>query len=211
MSDQRRPTNDRKWDKRQFYPFIGKSNRILRHYLGVWKRCAGRVPHKLIEEQRRGRVEWCLHRLREFDGGRSERAWEIVSGNETFVYQYDFKTKQQSAVWLFPGGSPPVAFKRSRSTLKRIIAVFFAKSVYVASVPLQERKTVNTECYINTCLPKVSEAWSVRRPNAYQAPRAAASPRQRKCSHRHRHCGLPGSHWRSAGHPESIFPRLSPL
>ena len=118
-------------------------------------------------------MEWCLHRLREFDGGRSERAWEIVSGNETFVYQYDLKTKQQSAVWLFPGGNPPVAFKRSRSTLKRIIAVFFAKSGYVASVPLQERKTVNTECYINTCLPKVSEAWSVRRPNAYQAPRAA--------------------------------------
>ena len=46
-----------------------------------------------------------------------------------------------------------------------MIAVFFAKSGRLASVPLQARKTVNAEWYINTCLPKVFEAWSARRPN----------------------------------------------
>nr|KAG5699743.1 hypothetical protein BaRGS_014159 [Batillaria attramentaria] len=35
-----------------------------------------------------------------------------------------------------------------------MIAVFFAKSGHVATVPLLERKTVNAEWYINTCLPK---------------------------------------------------------
>ena len=40
-----------------------------------------------------------------------------------------------------------------------MIAVFLAKSGHVTSVPLQERKTVNAEWYINFCLPKVFEAW----------------------------------------------------
>ena len=60
-------------------------NRIFRHHLGEWKRCALWVPHQLPEEQRRGR-EWSLHILRKFDGGRSERVWDNVTGNETFVY-----------------------------------------------------------------------------------------------------------------------------
>ena len=46
-----------------------------------------------------------------------------------------------------------------------MIAVFFAESGHVASVPFLERKRVNAEWYIDICLPKVFEAWSVRRPN----------------------------------------------
>nr|KAG5702476.1 hypothetical protein BaRGS_015108 [Batillaria attramentaria] len=49
-----------------------------------------------------------------------------------------------------------------------MIAVFFAKSGHVATVPLLERKTVNAEWYINTCLPKVFEAWSARRPRTVE-------------------------------------------
>ena len=46
---------------------------ILHDCLGVRKRCARWVPHKLNEEQKRGRVDWCTHMLRKFDGGRSPR------------------------------------------------------------------------------------------------------------------------------------------
>ena len=35
----------------------------------------------------------------------------------------------------------------------------------MASAPLQERKTVKAEWYINVCVPSVFEAWSARRPN----------------------------------------------
>ena len=142
----------------------GSLDRILRCHLCVRKRCARWVPHQLTEEQKRGRIDWCLYMLRKFDGGRSDRVSNIVTGDETYVYQYDPETKQQSSVWLFPGETPPVKFKRSRSVSKQMIAVFFAKSGHVATVPLLERKTVNAEWYINTCLPKVFEAWSARRP-----------------------------------------------
>ena len=102
---------------------------------------------------------------RKLDAGRSERVWDIVTSNETFVYKYDPESKQQSSVCLLPRESPPVKFKISTSTSNQMIAVFFAKSGHVTSTPLQKRKTVNAEWYINIGLPKVFEAWTARRPN----------------------------------------------
>ena len=84
--------------KDSFYLLSASLNRIFRHHLDVWKLCARWVPHQLTEEQKRGRVERCLHMLQQFDGGRTVRVWDIVRGNETFVYQYDPETKQQSSV-----------------------------------------------------------------------------------------------------------------
>ena len=51
-----------------------------------------------------------------------------------------------------------------------MIAVFFAKLCHVTSVPLQERKTVNAEWYINTCLQEVLKAWSARSTMKTQVP-----------------------------------------
>ena len=86
----------------------GSLTRILLDCLGVRKRCALWVPHSLSEEQKQGRVDWCTHMLRKFDGGRSPRVWDSVTGDETWVYQYYPETKQHSAVWVFPDGNPPV-------------------------------------------------------------------------------------------------------
>ena len=96
----------------------GSLTRILHDCLGVRKRCARWVPHNLSEEQKLGRVDWCTHMLRKFDRGRSPRVWDIVTGDETWVYQYDPETKQQSAVWVFPDEILPVKFKRNRSAFK---------------------------------------------------------------------------------------------
>ena len=42
--------------------------------------------------------------LTTFDGGRSSRVWDIVT-DETWIFQYDPETKQQSALCMvFPGG-----------------------------------------------------------------------------------------------------------
>ena len=105
----------------------GSLTRILHDSPGVRKRCARWVPHNLSEEQKRGRVGWCTSMLRKSDGARSSHVWDIVTGDETWVYQYDPETKQQSAVWVFPDENPPVKFKRNRSPSKQMIACFFAK------------------------------------------------------------------------------------
>ena len=92
---------------------------------------------------------------KKIDGGRSPRVWDIVTGDETWVYQYDPKTKQQSAVWVIPDENPPVKFKRNRSASKQMIACFFAKFRHVATIPLEDRKTVTADWYVNHCLPKI--------------------------------------------------------
>ena len=65
---------------------------------------------------------------------------DIGTGDETYVYQYDPETKQQSSVWLFQDQAPPSKFKRAQSTSKQMMAVFFSKSGHVASVLLLEQK-----------------------------------------------------------------------
>ena len=71
----------------------GNLTRIHHYCLGVRKRCTRLVPHNLSEEQKRG-----THMLRKFDGGRSPRVWDIVTGDETWAYEYEPETKQQSVV-----------------------------------------------------------------------------------------------------------------
>ena len=132
--------------------------------LGVRKRCTRWVPNNLSEEQKQDRVDWCTHMLRKIDGGWSPRVWDIVTGDETWVYQYDPETKQQSAVWFFPEENPPVNFKRNRSASKQMIACFFAKFDHAATIPPEDKKIVTAGWYVNHCLPEIFQAWCKRRP-----------------------------------------------
>ena len=101
--------------------------------------------------------------LRKFDGGRSPRVWDIVTEDETRIYQSDPETKQQSAVWVFPNENPP-SIQKKRSASKHMIACFFAKFGHVVTIPLEDRKTVTADWYVNHCLPTIFQAWCKRRP-----------------------------------------------
>ena len=65
---------------------------------------------------------------------------------------------------MFPDENPPVKFKRNRSVSKQMIACFFAKIGHIATIQLEDRKTVTADWYVNHCLPKVFQAWCKRRP-----------------------------------------------
>ena len=147
---------------------IGMSalNEILHHQLGVHKRCARWVQHQLTEEQKVGRVQWCLTMLEKNDSGRANSTWNIVSSDETWVYQFDPETKAQSSVWLFPGDTPPLKFKRSRSTSKQMVASYNAKTGHITTIPLEERRTVTADWYVHQYLPQVLHAVCTRRPKS---------------------------------------------
>ena len=74
-----------------------------------------------------------------------ESLFAFVTGDKTRVYLYSPETKQQSVVWVFPDENPPAKFKRNRSASKQMIACFFAKFGHVATIPLEERKTVTAD------------------------------------------------------------------
>ena len=88
--------------------------------------------------------------------------YDILTCDGTWIYQYDPETKSQSSI--FPGEDPPVKVGRARSVGKKMVAAFFCKTGPVTIVPLEDRRTVNADWYIDNCLPKAFEAWSSRRP-----------------------------------------------
>lgn len=136
---------------------IGSSavNTILHKHLGVRKLASRWIPHLLSESQKQDRVDWCKFMLQKFDGGASKQVAYIVTGDESWVYSYDPETKQQSSVWVFEDEDLPTKVIRGRSVNKKMIAVFFRRSGPVAVIPLEDRRTVNSEWYCEVALPQM--------------------------------------------------------
>ena len=88
---------------------------ILHEHLKFRKVSARWVPHSLTEEQKERLVSWCQFMLEKFDNGKSKHVYDIVTGDESWIYQFDPETKRQSSVWIFPDEQPPQKFKRARS------------------------------------------------------------------------------------------------
>ena len=63
----------------------------------------------------------------------------IITGDETWVYQYDSETKQQSKQWLPHGSSGPIKFKSERC-VKKVMATVFWDSEGVVLVDFLEVK-----------------------------------------------------------------------
>lgn len=128
---------------------------ILHKELGVRKLVSRWIPHNLTEEHKAVRVDWCRKVLNRFDGGKSNAVYNIVSGDESWIYSYEPERKHQSAVWVFEGEIKPTKVVRSRSVSKKMVASFVSKTGHVATIPLQERRTVNADWYTMVCLPQV--------------------------------------------------------
>ena len=119
------------------------------------------IPHNLSIAQERARVDWSKEILQKSDRGASKHVYDIVTVDEFWNYAYEPESKQQSTVWMFQD-EPKVA--RARSISKQMIACFFGKTGHVAIVPLEQRRTVNSEWYTTICLPVVFQ--EIRKPIA---------------------------------------------
>ena len=82
-----------------------------------------------------------------------------MTGDESWIYAYEPESKQQSTVWVFQDEPNPTKVARARSTSSKWSRVFFFfffwKTGHVAIVPLEQRKTVNSEWYTTIYLPVV--------------------------------------------------------
>lgn len=132
-------------------------NSILHDHLAVKKICSRWIPHNLTKEQKDARVEWCNKMLKKYNRGDSKAVYNIYTGDESWIYAYDPETKQQSTVWVFQNEPNPTKVTRAKSTLKQMVACFFGINGHVATVPLENRKTVNSDWYTTICLPEVFE------------------------------------------------------
>jgi len=69
--------------------------KILTENLDMRKVCAKMVPKELTQEQKQRRVTICQDLLERQD----DILGHVITGDETWVYQYDPEMKRQSAQW----------------------------------------------------------------------------------------------------------------
>ncbi|GFS79745.1 uncharacterized protein NPIL_406641 [Nephila pilipes] len=130
-------------------------NKILHEHLSVKKICSRWIPHNLTNAQKKARVDWCKEMLEKYIQGTSKAVYNIYTGDESWIYAYEPETKQQSTEWVFQDEAKPTKVVRGRSTSKQMIACFFGINGHVATVALEQRRTVNSEWYTTICLPEV--------------------------------------------------------
>ncbi|CAF4017210.1 unnamed protein product [Rotaria sp. Silwood2] len=85
----------------------------------------------------------------------SKRVYDIITGEESWFYYYDPKTKRQSQVWVASNDPHPTKVRRQRSVGKQMFAIFFMKSCFNTIIPLENGKIVTAKWYANKCLTQV--------------------------------------------------------
>lgn len=83
--------------------------------------------------------------LKKFELGTAKSIYNIVTGDEAWIYLYKPEIKQQSSAWVFLDELNPTKVVRSQSTSKKMIDCFFDLTGYIATIPLEDCKTVNVK------------------------------------------------------------------
>ena len=76
----------------------------------------------------------------------------VITGDETWVYQYDPETKRQSTQWKTANSPRPTKFRRSKSRIKTMLLTFIhiRRIVHYEFVPAGQ--TVNQVYYLEVLL-----------------------------------------------------------
>jgi len=98
---------------------------ILTEDIHMRKVCAKVVPKELTEEQKQRRVTICQDLLEWQD----EILGRIITGDETWFYQYDPETKRQSAQWKTANSPRQKKFRQSKSRVKTMLLTFFIRRI----------------------------------------------------------------------------------
>ena len=97
---------------------VGSTHSILHDDSCLSKLSAQWVPKALRPNQLNLRSELSTAILLKIEANKDRFFDRIITGNETWVYQYDSETKQQSKQWFPRGSSGPIKFKSERSVKK---------------------------------------------------------------------------------------------
>ena len=72
----------------------------------------------------------------------------IITGDESWVFEYDMETEQQSSEWHFEGEPNPKNPRQSKSKIKVLLTVFFYSQGVVHKEFLPDGLTVNKNYYL---------------------------------------------------------------
>jgi len=104
------------------------------------------VPRLLTPKQKEYRVAICQE-FRQHALDDPSFMSRVITGDESWVYGYDPKTKQQSLQWKSPGSPRPEKARQSHSTTKSMLIVFFNIQGIVHYEFAPQGQTVNAGFY----------------------------------------------------------------
>jgi hypothetical protein len=122
-------------------------HRIFTKDLGKRKNCAQFVLHALLADEKHGRVEHFKDFLKaaQNDAGFLK---SIITGNETWCFQYEPLTKRQSTAWLSPKKPKPKRVRMQKSRVKTLMTVFFDSKGIVHKEFVLQGQNVNGKYYL---------------------------------------------------------------
>ena len=127
---------------------IGKDTvrTIVHEDLGMRKICSHFVPHLLTEQQKEKRME-SANDFIDMCHQDSSFLTTIVTGDETWCYQFDPETKRQSMAWCSPSSPRPTKSRLQKSKVKTMLIAFFDNDGIIHKEFVPPGQTVNAVFY----------------------------------------------------------------
>jgi len=121
--------------------------RILTEVLGLKKVNSRFVPHKLTEDQKVDRIEHCKDIVK---SARKDQNFlkSIVTGDETWCFEYEPETKRQSAEWRAPDEGTPKKSRLVKSKVKVMLICFYDSKGIIHKEFVPPGQTVTGEFYL---------------------------------------------------------------
>ncbi|UYV77251.1 hypothetical protein LAZ67_15000235 [Cordylochernes scorpioides] len=120
---------------------------IVTEDLQMRKVCAKLVPKVLMQDQKELRVLRCQELL---DLIQNEPGFlnSVVTGDESWMFEYDPESKRQSCAWHTKSSPRPKKARMSKSRIKTMIIVFFDIRGIVHCELVPQGQTVNSAFYL---------------------------------------------------------------
>ena len=117
-------------------------HRILTDHLFMRKICAKVVPKNISVEQKVNRLEICQDLLGRLEI-QPDVLHKVITGAESWVFDYDPEIKRQSAEWHTKSSLRPTKARMSRSRVKTMIIVFStAMALCTKNLYLEDRQLI---------------------------------------------------------------------
>lgn len=120
---------------------------ILTEDLDKKKVCARFVPHNLRDHEKLNRVNHSRDVISTSENDPNFLK-SIVTGDETWCFQYDPETKRQSSEWLSKGEPRPKKVRQEKSKIKTMLICFYDSEGIVHKEFVPTGQTVNKEYYL---------------------------------------------------------------
>jgi len=104
---------------------VGSAYSLIHDSLKFSKVCARWVPKELTEEHKRKRLDVCSQHFARYREEGDNFLQQIVTGDETWIHNYEPESRWQSMQWKHPSSSVAKKFKMQLLAGKLMLTVFW--------------------------------------------------------------------------------------